>query len=61
MGQLTSLLVPLIILVCVALILWYAAERFSPDPFITKLVQIVVFAIVLIFIILKLLPLLHLG
>ncbi len=59
MAALTALLVPMIILVVVCLIIWYAAERWSPDPFITKVVQIVIFAIVLIFIITHLLPLLH--
>jgi hypothetical protein len=58
MHALTALLVPIIVLVVVALVIWYAAERFSPDPFITKLVQIVIFAIVLIFLLLKLVPLL---
>lgn len=58
MHALTALLIPIIVLVVVCLIIWYAAERFSPDPFITKIVQIVIFAIVLIFILTKLLPLL---
>ena len=36
-----GVLVPVIIIVAVALIIWYVAERFSPDPLITKVVQIV--------------------
>ena len=58
MHGLVNALVPVIIVVVVALIIWYAAERFSPDPFITKVVQIVVFAVVLIVLLLKLVPLL---
>lgn len=58
MHALTAILVPIIIVVTVALIIWYVAERFSPDPLITKIVQIIVFAVVLIVLLLKLLPLL---
>jgi Co/Zn/Cd efflux system component len=57
MNALTSMLVPIILIVAVALIIWYAAERFSPDPLITKIVQIVVFAMVLVVLLMKLLPL----
>jgi hypothetical protein len=61
MTALLHALVPIIVIVVVALIIWYAAERFSPDPFITRIVQIVLFAVVLIAILLKLVPLLGLG
>lgn len=61
MSALIAALVPIIIIVVVALIIWYAAERFSPDPFVTKVVQIVVFAVVLIALLLKLIPLLGVG
>jgi hypothetical protein len=44
--------------VVVGLIIWYVAERFSPDPLITKIVKIVIFAVVLIVLLLKLVPLL---
>jgi hypothetical protein len=59
--MLLAALVPIIITVVVALIIWYAAERFSPDPFITKVVQIIVFAVVLIVLLLKLVPLLGIA
>jgi len=59
MSALVSILVPIIIVVVVGLIIYWVAERFSPDPLITKIVQVVVFAIVLIVLITKLLPLLH--
>jgi uncharacterized membrane protein YwzB len=58
METLISALVPIIIIVVVALIIWWAAERFSPDPFITKVIQVIVFAVVLIALLLKLMPLL---
>jgi hypothetical protein len=58
MHALTSILVPVIVVVVVGLIIWYAAERFSPDPLITKIVKIVIFAVVLIVLLLKLVPLL---
>jgi hypothetical protein len=58
MHALTAILVPVIIVVVVGLIIYWVAERFSPDPLITKIVQVVVFAVVLIVIIVKLLPLL---
>lgn len=58
MHQFTSLLVPIILVVCAALIIWAIAERFSPDPLITRIVQIVLFVVVLVVLITKLLPLL---
>jgi hypothetical protein len=58
MSALLAVLIPIIVLVVVALIIIYATERFSPDPFITQIVKIVVFAVVLIFLLTKLLPLL---
>jgi hypothetical protein len=61
MHGLLTILIPIIIVVVVALIIWYAAERFSPDPFITKIVQIIVFAVVLIVLLTKLVPLLGIG
>jgi len=61
MHPLIALLVPIIVIIGVALIIWYVAERFSPDPLITKIVQIVLFIVVLVVIITKLLPLLGLS
>ena len=61
MAALLALLVPIIILIIVALIIIYCAERFSPDPLITKIIQIIVFGVVLIFLITKLVPLLMGG
>lgn len=61
MHMLVAALVPIIIVVAVALIIWYVAERFSPDPLVTKIVQIVLFVVVLVVLLLKLFPLLGLG
>ncbi len=61
MHVLISQLVPIIVLVVIALVIWYAAERFSPDPFLTKVVHIIVFAVVLIILLTKLFPMLGLG
>ena len=61
MHLLTAILVPVIIVVVVGLIIYWVAERFSPDPLITKIIQVVVFAIVLIVLLLKLVPLLGMG
>ena len=57
MHALTAVLVPIIIIVVVGLLIIWIAERFSPDPLITKIVQVIVFAVVLIVLITKLLPL----
>lgn len=61
MHMLVGLLIPLIVTIGIALIIWVVAERFSPDPLITKIVQIVLFIVVLVVIIAKLLPMLGMG
>lgn len=61
MHMLLAVLVPIIITIGVALIIWVIAERFSPDPLITKVVQIVLFIVVLVVLLLKLVPLLGVG
>lgn len=48
---------PIIVAIAVCLIVWIIAERFSPDPLITKIVQIVVFCVVLVVCLTKLVPL----
>ena len=57
MGNLTSLIIPAIVVVVVALLISYAAERFSPDPFLTKIINLIVFAGVIIWFVIKFLPL----
>jgi hypothetical protein len=49
--------VQLIIIVCVLIAAWFVVERFSPDPLVTKLRQILIFVLALIVIVTKLLPL----
>ncbi len=58
MHTLIAALVPIIVLVVVALIIIWVTERFSPDPLVTKIIRVVVFAVVLIALLLKLVPLL---
>ena len=58
MHELVGLLVPIIVIIGVALIIWIVTQRFSPDPLITKVVQIVLFIVVLVVLLMKLFPLL---
>ncbi len=51
-----SALVSIIIAVAILLVAWFVCERFSPDPLITKIVQIIIFVIALMLVITKLLP-----
>lgn len=50
-------LVNIIIIIAVAIAAWWAAERFSPDALLTKIVQLVIFVAVLILLVTKLWPL----
>ncbi len=58
MHALVAALVPIIIVIVVAIIIIAITERFSPDALITTIVRWVVFAVVLIFLLTKMLPLL---
>lgn len=58
MSSLIAMIVPIIILIVVALVIIWVTERFSPDPLITKIIKVVVFAVVLIALLMKLVPLL---
>lgn len=58
MRALVGMLVPIIVLVVIAIIIIAVTERFSPDPLITTIVRWVVFAVVLIFLLTRLIPLL---
>lgn len=59
MAALGALLIPIIVAVTVALIIVLLTNRFAPDPVLNKIIQYVVFAALLIFLIVKLLPLIH--
>jgi hypothetical protein len=50
-------LIQLVIALGVLIIAWLITERFSPDPLITRIVQIILFVIALIVIFKLLLPL----
>src|SRR6266481_1229595 len=50
-----------IIIVAVCLVIWMVAERFSPDPLITKIVQIIVFIVAIGAVLFKLLPMVWLN
>lgn len=58
MHGLVAILVPIIIVVVVGLIILAVNARFSPDPLITTIVNYVVYALILIVVVVKLLPLL---
>jgi hypothetical protein len=46
----------IIVIICVVVLVWLLATKFSPDPLITKIVQVVVFLIALWVAFFKLLP-----
>jgi hypothetical protein len=52
MSGLTSI----IIAVAVLLVAWWITERFSPDPLITKIVQVIIFVIALVLVLRLVLP-----
>lgn len=55
----TATLVSLIVAIAVLLISWFVVARFSPDPLITKVAQVIIFLVALYFVVTKLLPLVH--
>jgi hypothetical protein len=61
MHGLVAVLVPIIVVVIVALILIAANERFAPDPMLKKIIDYVIYGCVLIFLIIKLFPLLGIS
>lgn len=46
----------IIVIIAVLIVVWLLATRFSPDPLITKIVQIVIFLIALYVAFFKVLP-----
>ena len=59
MAALVAVLIPIIIIVAVAAIVLIIVERFSPDATVTLIIRWIVFALVLVAILSRLLPLLH--
>jgi hypothetical protein len=57
MQGLVSVLIPIIIVIVIAIIAIAVTEKFSPDPLVTTIVRWVVFALVLIVVLTKLVPL----
>ena len=53
----TQQLFHIVIIVAVLIVAWFITERFSPDPLITKIVQVILFVIALFVIVSKVLPL----
>lgn len=48
-------IMPIVYTILLALIAWWVTERFSPDPLLTKIIQAVIFVIVLGLVVTKLL------
>lgn len=61
MHGLVAILVPIIIVIVVAVIIIAVSDRFAPDPLVATIVRWVVFAVVLIVLLTKLLPLLGMS
>lgn len=59
MHTLVAVLIPIIVIVAVAAIILLIVERFSPDATVTAIIKWIVFALVLIAILYRLLPLLR--
>lgn len=59
MASIVSLLIPIVVAVIAALIALAINERFAPDALLKQIVAYVIYALVLIFVILKLVPLIH--
>lgn len=53
-----SALFSVVILVAVLIAAWFVVERFSPDPLLTKLCQLVIFVLAVGLVLFKLLPML---
>ena len=59
MSALVSVLIPIILIVAVGAIFLLIVERFSPDATVTAIIKWIVFALILIAIISRLLPLIR--
>lgn len=52
----THVFFQIIVIICVLVVVWMLATRFSPDPMVTKIIQIVIFLIALYVAFFKVLP-----
>ena len=50
-------LVNLIIIIAVLIVAWMVVARFSPDPLITKIAQIIIFVVAVVIVLRMILPL----
>jgi hypothetical protein len=50
-------LVQLIIAIAVCIVAWMCIARFSPDPLITKIAQIIIFVVIVVIVLRMVLPL----
>lgn len=59
MNAFVSALIPILIIVGAGIIALLINERFSPDPLVTKIVQWVIYILMVIMVISRLLPFIH--
>lgn len=59
MNGFVSALIPILIIVGAGIIALLINERFSPDPLVTKIVQWVIYILMVIMVITRLLPFIH--
>jgi hypothetical protein len=55
--MITHPLFQIIVIVCVLLVAWWVVQRWSPDPLVTKIAQVILFLIALWVVFFKILPL----
>lgn len=59
--HLLSLALYIIIVLCIAICVWVATTKWSPDPVITKIIQVCIFLVVLLLILQKVAPAITAG
>lgn len=59
MNGFVSVLIPILIIVGAGIIALLINERFSPDPLVTKIVQWVIYILMIVMVITRLLPFIH--
>jgi hypothetical protein len=59
MQSFVSALIPILIIVGAGIIALLINERFSPDPLVTKIVQWVIYILMIVMVISRLLPFIH--
>lgn len=59
MNAFVSALIPILIIVGAGIVALLINERFSPDPLVTKIVQWVIYILMIVMVISRLLPFIH--